>query len=106
MGVGRELGVRYPALPRGDGGPRLPRRHGGELARRHPVVWCRVRVGPTPWISTHGRAVRGDGGGASPLDQGQPQPERLDARLPDRGGPRVAGRGAGGGGAGGGGGGG
>jgi hypothetical protein len=42
-------------------------------------------------VPTHFRAVCTDGDHVGSLDQGQPNLERLDADLPDRGGQRMAG---------------
>jgi hypothetical protein len=91
VGSDRELGVRHSAIPRTDRRARLPRRHDSKLPWRHPRLRTRIRAGPPSRVPTHFRAVCTDGGHVGSLDQRQPNLERSDADLPDRGYQRMAG---------------
>src|SRR5215217_1978924 len=94
VGSTRELGVRHSAIPRTDGRAWLPRRHDSKLAWRHPRLRTRVCCGPPSRVPAHFRAICTDGGHVGSLDQRQPDLERLDAYLPDRGGQGMAGSGS------------
>src|SRR5215208_855150 len=91
VGSTRELGVCHSAIPRTDSGAGLLWRHDSKLPWRHFRLRTRIRAGPPSRVPTHFRAVCTDGGHVGSLDQGQPNLERLDADLPDRGGQRMAG---------------